>query len=114
MTTVAIAGVGLIGGSFALALQKAGFSGRILGISSPGTIEAALAAGVIHEGVSLERACEEADLLYLAQPILTILKTIDTVADLVRPGCLVTDAGSTKQEIVMHAGRRFSRGQFLG
>ena len=45
MRTVAIAGVGLIGGSFALALRKAGFSGRILGVSSERTIAEALRLG---------------------------------------------------------------------
>src|SRR5438445_4464662 len=103
METVAIAGVGLIGGSFALAIQKAGFRGRILGVSSPASIEAAISAGVIHGGATLQEAAEQADLLYLAQPIRTILKTITSIADIVRPGCLVTDAGSTKGEIVSHA-----------
>ncbi len=41
METVAIFGVGLIGGSFALALKKAGFRGKIIGVSSPATIDAA-------------------------------------------------------------------------
>ena len=114
MDTVVIAGVGLIGGSFALALRKAGFAGKILGVSSPTTIEAALNAGVIDAGASLEQACAEADLFYLAQPIRPILKTIDTIADMVRPECLVTDAGSTKSEIVTFATERLTRCQFLG
>lgn len=114
MDTVVIAGVGLIGGSFALALRKAGFSGKILGVSSSTTIEAALNAGVIDAGASLEQACAEADLFYLAQPIRPILKTIDTIADMVRPECLVTDAGSTKSEIVTFATERLTRCQFLG
>jgi len=114
MNTVAIAGVGLIGGSFALALQKAGFRGRILGVSSPSTIDAALKAGVIHAGVTLEEACAEADLFYLAQPIMAIMRTIDAIAGLVRPDCLVTDAGSTKGEIVTFAAQRLTRCQFLG
>ena len=114
MDTVVIAGVGLIGGSFALALRKAGFAGKILGVSSPATIEAALNAGVIHAGVSLEQACAEADLFYLAQPIRPILKTIATIADMIRPECLVTDAGSTKSEIVTFATQRLTRCQFLG
>ena len=114
MDTVVIAGVGLIGGSFALALRKAGFAGKILGVSSPATIEAALNAGVIDAGVSLEQACAEADLFYLAQPIRPILKTIDTIADMIRPECLVTDAGSTKSEIVTFATQRLTRCQFLG
>jgi prephenate dehydrogenase len=114
METVAIAGVGLIGGSFALAIQKAGFRGRILGVSSPSTIEAAIGAGVIHAGATLQEAAEQADLLYLAQPIRTILKTITSIADIVQPGCLVTDAGSTKGEIVSHAVQKLTRCQFLG
>ncbi|MEO8130281.1 MAG: prephenate dehydrogenase/arogenate dehydrogenase family protein, partial [Bryobacteraceae bacterium] len=114
MNTIAIAGVGLIGGSFSLALQKAGFQGRILGISSPPTIEAAMKAGVIHAGVTLEQACAEADFFYLAQPILAIMRTIDAIADMVRPDCLVTDAGSTKSEIVTYAAARLTRCQFLG
>ncbi len=43
METVAIFGVGLIGGSFALAIRKAGFTGRIIGVSSDDTIRSALA-----------------------------------------------------------------------
>jgi prephenate dehydrogenase len=114
METVAIAGVGLIGGSFALAIRKAGFRGRILGVSSPKTIETALDSGVIDQGVTLEEACARADLLYLAQPIRTILETIRTIADMVRPECLVTDAGSTKSEIVTLAVSKLARCQFIG
>jgi prephenate dehydrogenase len=114
METVAIAGVGLIGGSFALALQKAGFRGKILGVSSPATIETAVSAGVIHAGATLEEAAAEADLLYLAQPIGAILKTIDAIADIIRPECLVTDAGSTKRQIVSRAAQRLARCQFIG
>jgi prephenate dehydrogenase len=62
----------------------------------------------------VQEAAEQADLLYLAQPIRTILKTITSIADIVRPGCLVTDAGSTKGEIVSHAVQKLTRCQFLG
>ena len=51
MHTVAIIGVGLIGGSFGLALKKAGFTGTIVGASSEATLRAALARGVIDEGM---------------------------------------------------------------
>ena len=76
MQTVAIVGVGLIGGSFGLALKKAGFSGAILGVSSPATIEAAIERGAIDEGLPLAEAAERADLVYLAQPIGRILDTL--------------------------------------
>jgi prephenate dehydrogenase len=96
MKTVAIVGVGLIGGSFALALRRAGFGGRIVGVSSAATIDEAVRLGVIERGVTLDEACATADLLYLAQPITRI---IDTLAGL-KTDALVTDAGSTKRAIV--------------
>ncbi len=114
MQTVAIAGVGLIGGSFALALRQAGFKGRILGVSSPATIDSAKAGGVIDEGTDLESACAQADLLYLAQPILAILDVIPKIAPWIRPGMRVTDAGSTKAQIVELAGRLLPTGSFIG
>lgn len=114
MDTVAIFGVGLIGGSFALALRKAGFGGRIIGVSSHDTIRAALAAGVIDEALPAQQAAAQADLLYLSQPI---CKIIDSLAELnawVKPEALITDAGSTKQAIVDRAGQVISHAQFLG
>jgi prephenate dehydrogenase len=115
METVAIVGVGLIGGSFALALRQAGFSGRIVGVSSPATLAEATRLGVVEKGITLEDAVRTADLLYLAQPILQILTTIDQIAEL-NPGpkCLVTDAGSTKEAIVARGREKLRPGQFLG
>lgn len=112
MKIVAIAGVGLIGGSFALALRKAGFAGRILGVSSTRTIAEAVRLGVIDEGVTLERAEAEADLLYLAQPILQILDVLTRLQP--KPGALVTDAGSTKAQIVVAANAHLKDCQFIG
>ncbi|MFB3830032.1 MAG: prephenate dehydrogenase [Bryobacteraceae bacterium] len=113
METVAIVGVGLIGGSFALALRAAGFSGRILGVSSEATLRKALERGVIEEAATLAEAAGRADLLYLAQPIARILDTLRRLEPLVRPGALVTDAGSTKRAIAA-AGALLARAQFLG
>jgi prephenate dehydrogenase len=114
MRTVALAGVGLIGASFALALRRAGFDGRILGVSSPRTVEAALSAGVIDEAAPLEAAVAEADLVYLSQPVLRIVDTLGLLDASIRPGALVTDAGSTKLVIVEAARRSLRRAQFLG
>jgi prephenate dehydrogenase len=101
MRIVAIAGVGLIGGSFALALRKAGFQGRIIGVSSERTIAEAIRLGVIDEGATLERAEAEADVIYLAQPILQIIDVLERLKP--KPGALVTDAGSTKRQIAAAA-----------
>jgi prephenate dehydrogenase len=105
--TVAIVGVGLIGGSFALALRKAGFSGKIIGVSSPATVEKALSLGVIDQSMTLPEAAAAADLVYLSQPISQILNTLDVL----QTEALVTDAGSTKAAIC-ERGRRLKR--FVG
>lgn len=101
--TVAIAGAGLIGCSFALALKDAGFTGEILGVSSPAAIAAALRIRAIDRAATLEEAAARADLIYLAQPVDKILATLRALGPLVRKDCLVTDAGSTKTAIVQAA-----------
>lgn len=111
---IAIVGVGLIGGSFALALRQAGFSGKIVGVSSPATVRAALARGVIDEALPLAEAAAQSDVIYLAQPISKILETLDVIDPLVRPGTLITDAGSTKLAIVERAAAKIKRGRFVG
>ena len=114
MNTVAIVGVGLIGGSFGLALKAAGFDGKILGVSSEATIRNAREIGAIDEGRPIASAVAAADLVYLAQPIGRILDTIRHLDAWVRPGALVTDAGSTKHAIVSAAHANLRRCQFLG
>jgi prephenate dehydrogenase len=113
MQTVAIVGVGLIGGSFALALRKAGFSGRILGISSPATLREALSRKVIDAAPPEDEALADADVIYLAQPISRILSFLENLDTRLKPGALVTDAGSTKSAIVAK-GAGMKRGTFLG
>jgi prephenate dehydrogenase len=111
--TVAICGVGLIGGSFGLALRKAGFSGEILGVSSPGTIAEAVRMQAIDRGTTLEEALKLADLIYLSQPIPAILDCLPLL-DAAKPTALITDAGSTKAVIVDRARRPARKAQFLG
>ncbi len=114
METVAIVGVGLIGGSFALALRRAGFAGRILGVSSARTLASAREAGIIDDGGALDAIVPRADLVYLSQPIGAILDALPAVDRMVRPGTLITDAGSTKLRIVKLALETVRRGLFLG
>jgi prephenate dehydrogenase len=114
METVAIFGVGLIGGSFALALRKGGFTGRIIGVSSDQTIRAALDAQVIDEALPARQAAGLADLLYLSQPIHKIADCLEDLDAWVHPGALITDAGSTKKLIVDRANQVISRARFLG
>jgi len=114
VNTVAIFGVGLIGGSFALALRQAGFQGSIIGVSSQKTIERAVALRVIDAGADAEPAARQADLIYLAQPIHEILNCLTRLDPWVRSDALVTDAGSTKTSITQQASRYLRRCQFLG
>ncbi len=114
MIAAGIVGVGLIGGSFALALRKAGFTGRIIGVSSAPAIRTALERGVIDEALPLAQAAAVSDLIYLAQPIERILETLDALDAHVRPGTLITDAGSTKRAIVERAGKTIRHGRFVG
>lgn len=114
MENVVIIGTGLIGSSFGLALRKAGFTGAITGVSSPRAIADALAAGAIDGGATLEACVPQADLVFLSQTIGRILDTLRRLDPLLRPDTLVTDAGSTKCEIVDLARQCLTRTQFLG
>lgn len=99
MKTVAIVGVGLIGASFGLALRRAGFTGRILGVSSERSVRAALDRHAIDEGATLETAAAQADLIYLSQTIGGIIGTLPKLDGVIKKEALVTDAGSTKRTI---------------
>jgi prephenate dehydrogenase len=114
MDTVAIVGTGLIGASFGLALREAGFTGSIVGVSSPGAVQAAIACGAVDRALPLAEAAAAADLIFLAQPIGRILDTLRHLDAHVSPGALITDAGSTKCEIVDLARQTITRCQFLG
>lgn len=113
MKSVAIVGVGLMGGSFGLALRKAGFAGPIVGVSSPPAIASAIERRAVDRGVSLQEAAE-CDLVYLSQPVGRIIDTLRHLDAWVRPETLVTDAGSTKEAIVDAASQFLKRCQFLG
>jgi prephenate dehydrogenase len=114
MKTVAIVGVGLIGGSFGLALRRARFTGTILGVSSRKSIETAMQRGAVGRGVSLEEACASADLILLSTPVQRIIEQLPEALRLAKPTALVTDAGSTKRRIVETAEKSKAQAQFLG
>lgn len=97
--TVAIVGLGLMGGSLAMSLR--GKCARLLGVArSEATARTALKAGVVDAVLSLEEAAREADLLVLATPVRHIVATIPGAAALMRPGSVLIDLGSTKVRVV--------------
>lgn len=96
---VGIVGLGLIGGSVALALRATWPSVRIVGVDSAPIADAALARTIIDERRDSARALADLDLIVLATPVAAI---IDTIADLGRAGvsAVVTDVGSTKRRVL--------------
>ncbi len=116
--TVAIVGVGLIGGSIGLALQSRRLAGRVIGVGrSAASLATARTAKVVTEtSLDLEAAAAEADLVVVATDVGTIASLLDRVDEAVRPGTLITDAGSTKASIVAawEKRRRSRRGRFVG
>ncbi|MBI3653410.1 MAG: prephenate dehydrogenase/arogenate dehydrogenase family protein [Acidobacteria bacterium] len=100
-----IFGVGLIGGSLALAAREAGLAARISGCGDKKFLEAALALQVIDD---IDEAFEngetsDADLIYLAAPVNAIVEFLQTKSHLVKAGAIITDAGSAKREICQAA-----------
>jgi len=103
---VAILGIGLIGGSLALAWKHARPEIRVTGFASPDTLEKAVRRGAIdYKAESLEDAVREADLVVLATPVLHILSAIPKISQSVKPGAIVTDVGSVKSAITRSASR---------
>ncbi len=119
--SLAIVGLGLIGGSLAAALKRAGYSGRILGVSGAGAIEQALSQKAIDRGypyAALGEAAASAQLVILATPIHKILEHLDELGRAgprLRPGAIITDVGSTKRVILEKANAVLPRAvHFIG
>jgi len=107
---IAILGLGLLGGSWGLALKKHGFSGRVVGYARRAeTVDRALAAEVIDEGFGdLAAAVRDADLVVLATPVGVILDQLPRLRPHVSPRALVTDVGSTKRVICDRAAELYA------
>lgn len=97
-----IVGIGLIGGSFGLAAKERGLARHIVGVARrESTLEAALQVGACDEATSdLVAAATGADFVLLAPPVGQMRAMCAAIAPVVAPGALVTDAGSTKADIV--------------
>ena len=105
-------GCGLMGGSFALAMKKAGLVKRVVGYSkSPSTTERARQMGVIDlEASSALMAVSGADIVLLAVPVSATEATLKAIKHLITPNMLIMDVGSTKRDVV-DAARRILKDQ---
>lgn len=106
-TQLGVIGCGLMGGSFALALKRAGLVRRVVGYSkSPSTTEKARKLGVIDIAAeSALLAASGSDLVLVSVPVAATESTLKAIRQLVEPGVLIMDVGSTKRDVVDAARR---------
>ncbi|MFM1996103.1 MAG: hypothetical protein RLZZ111_490 [Planctomycetota bacterium] len=115
--TVAIVGVGMIGGSIGRAVRARRLATRVIGIGrSAESLAAAKKASAVTETSLDIEAVAAADLVVVTTGVASIPQLLDQVDAAVKPGTLVTDAGSTKASIVAswEKRRRRRRGRFVG
>ena len=95
--TLAIIGVGLISGSFALAWKEKGWAKHVIGVSrTEASQKKAIELGLIDEALPLEEAVKKSDFIYVAIPVDATIPTMVKIMDLVTEKQIVADAGSTK------------------
>lgn len=111
---VLIAGLGLIGGSFALALRDHGLTEEILGVErSPEIAQEALALGLADRIVGFEEGIAEADLIVLATPVDTLPLLAIKALNRIEPRQTVMDTGSIKGELCEAIAMHAHRGRFV-
>jgi len=113
--TVAILGVGLIGGSIGLALRQRGLSERVIGIGrNAARLRKAKQLGAITETTTqIERGVSDADIVIVGTPVQLVVEHVKQISQFVGPQTLITDVGSTKQTIVEGV-RKLEQGLFVG
>lgn len=102
---VTIFGVGLIGGSFALALKQAAAVSVVTGVGRRAqTVQRALELGIIDEAsTDIASAVKDADLILIATPVAQTAALLAAIQPHLQPGTVITDAGSTKTDVVVAA-----------
>jgi prephenate dehydrogenase len=107
---LAVVGVGLIGGSFAAALKRAGSVGRVVGVGrGRANLDDALRLGIVDEVASdVASGVREADFVLLAVPVGQMGAVMEGIAPVLAPHAVVTDAGSTKRDVVANAQAHFA------
>lgn len=114
---VCIIGVGLIGGSMGMALCNRGLAKVVTGVDvNLNDLELAVELAAIHKGAADPvSAAADADLVVIATPVGLTLELLKRIAPVLKPGCIVTDVGSTKSMIVSEADKIMPEGTcFVG
>jgi prephenate dehydrogenase len=96
--TITIVGVGLISGSFALAMKEKGFVKKVIGVSrTEASGIRAKELGIVDEILPLADAVRQSDFIYVAIPVDATIPVMLKIMDLLNDSQIVADAGSTKQ-----------------
>jgi prephenate dehydrogenase len=112
--SVTIVGVGLISGSFSLALKDRGLVKKVIGVSRTETsAKRALELGLIDEALPLEEAVRKSDLIYVAIPVDATLPVMQVIMDLITDKQIVADAGSTKHALCAALANHPMRSRFV-
>ena len=111
---ISIIGIGLIGGSLAIALKENGFATHIIGVDSlPGNVDKAIRRRLIDEEASLEEAVRKSQLIVLATPVDVLHRLLPTILDLVDNQQVVMDVGSTKKSLADIVRHHPTRGRYV-
>ncbi|AKQ45051.1 prephenate dehydrogenase [Rufibacter radiotolerans] len=114
MKTITVIGPGLIGGSAALDLRKAGFASHFIGVEqNPENAAKAVELGIVDQVLPLEEAAALSDVILVAIPVTAIQKLLPSLLDLVPPQTVVIDLGSTKTLLCQAVQQHPKRAQFV-
>lgn len=115
---ITIIGMGLVGGSIALALKRKNFCETITGVDEFSIIHKALERGTINEGFNrtqLENAVKGSEIIFICTPVQQIIELLPVIAKAADENALVCDVGSSKGYIVEEANKHFPENKyFLG
>ncbi|MBK6947743.1 MAG: prephenate dehydrogenase [Haliscomenobacter sp.] len=112
--TIAIVGIGLIGGSLAISLKENGFAKRIIGVDvSQENLDKAVRRRLIDEDAPLEQAISQAELIVVAIPVDVMVHVIPKILDQIKPHQVVVEVGSTKESLLEGLRSHPNRGRFV-
>jgi prephenate dehydrogenase len=112
--TLAIIGLGLIGGSLGIDIRKQELAKRIIGVDNNfQNAKDALSLGLVDEIKELDSAVADSDLIIIAIPVDQSIKVLDDVLDKINANTVVIDVGSTKEGICLIAEKHRNRGNFV-
>ncbi|MCA9029373.1 MAG: prephenate dehydrogenase [Planctomycetaceae bacterium] len=112
--TLAIVGVGLMGGSLALAAKQSGLAKRVIGLGrTQSKLDSAVELGILDAGTTSVAELAEAQFIVVCTPVDRIVADVQSVMNVVGQHAVVTDVGSVKQPVCDVLGTQFPR-QFVG